>query len=86
METIKGDIIGNGWIKRSKELKTKLLLQLGKSICEMRDLPPHRGVGVASIDGESLFDCRILGPPYDLVPLILFKNSIGIYAWAWILV
>jgi hypothetical protein len=72
MERIKGDIIGNGWIKRSEESKTKLLSQLGKLIREMRDLPPPEGVGVASIDGGSLFDCRIPGSslrfgPFDTI-------------------
>lgn len=45
-----------------------------------------KGVGVASIDGGSNFDCRIPGAPYDLVPLILFKTFTVIYAWAWILI
>lgn len=72
MERIKGDVIGHGWIKRSKESKKKLLSQLGKMIREMRDLPPPKGVGVASIDGGSLFDCRVPGRsllfgPFDTI-------------------
>jgi thiamine kinase-like enzyme len=61
MERIKGDIIGNGWVKRSKDSKTKLLSQLDKKIREMRQLQPPKGIGVASVDGGSLFDCRVPG-------------------------
>ncbi|KAH2976247.1 hypothetical protein KXW58_007137 [Aspergillus fumigatus] len=61
MERIKGDIIGNGWVKRSENSKAKLLSQLAEKIREMRDLQPPEGMGVASVDGGSLFDCRVPG-------------------------
>ncbi|KAH3603029.1 hypothetical protein KXV56_005737, partial [Aspergillus fumigatus] len=59
MERIKGDIIGNGWVKRSENSKAKLLSQLAEKIREMRDLQPPEGMGVASVDSGSLFDCRV---------------------------
>ncbi|KAH3488412.1 hypothetical protein KXW06_006040, partial [Aspergillus fumigatus] len=39
----------------------KLLSQLAEKIREMRDLQPPEGMGVASVDGGSLFDCRVPG-------------------------
>lgn len=72
MERIKGDIIGSGWIRRSEHFKAKLLSQLAKMICEMRDLQPPEGMGVASIDGGSLFDCRIPGHSLRFGP---FNNT-----------
>ncbi|KAJ5902832.1 hypothetical protein N7495_003360 [Penicillium taxi] len=61
MERIQGDIIGRGWVDRSKDSKAKLLLQFAEKIREMRELQPPQGNIVASIDGESLFDCRVPG-------------------------
>lgn len=61
MERIQGDIIGNGWVKRNKESKAKLLSQLGSLVREMHELQPPQGMGVASVDGGSLFDCRVPG-------------------------
>jgi len=56
-------MIGSGWVKRSEESKTKLLAQLGKMIRELRELkhPETMGLAVASVDGGSLYDCRIPG-------------------------
>ncbi|KAI9927112.1 hypothetical protein ASPWEDRAFT_55379 [Aspergillus wentii DTO 134E9] len=62
MERIKGDMIGAGWVRRSDESKAKLLSQLKKMIEEMRALQPPEGVGIASVDGGSLYDCRLPGP------------------------
>jgi hypothetical protein len=62
MERIKGDIIGNGWVNRSENSKANLLSLLAEKIREMRDLQPPEGMGVASVDGGSLFDCRVPGP------------------------
>ncbi|KAL5366197.1 kinase-like protein [Aspergillus floccosus] len=59
MERIKGDIIGNGWVKRSESSKEKLLLQLAKMICDMRELQSPQNIGFASVDGGSLFDFRM---------------------------
>ncbi|KAE8152907.1 kinase-like protein [Aspergillus avenaceus] len=69
---IKGDIIGSGWVKQSENSKAKLLSQLAKKICEMRDLQPPEGMEVASLDGESLFDCRIPGHSLRFGP---FNNT-----------
>jgi thiamine kinase-like enzyme len=62
MERIKGDIIGNGWLKRSEESKAKLLSQLKSTIAKMREIQPPEGMVVASLDGGSLYDSRIPGP------------------------
>lgn len=59
MERIKGDMIGNGWVRRFEESKTRLLSQLRSMIAEMRTLQPPEGTKIASVDGRSLFDCRI---------------------------
>ncbi|EAW22828.1 aminoglycoside phosphotransferase family protein [Aspergillus fischeri NRRL 181] len=69
---IKGDIIGSGWVKRSENSKAKLLSQLAKEIRKMRDLQPPEGMGVASVDGGSLFDGRIPGPTLRFGP---FDNT-----------
>ncbi|KAJ5782403.1 hypothetical protein N7457_004177 [Penicillium paradoxum] len=61
MERIEGDIIGNGWVRRSADSQTRLLSQLKEMIMEMRELQPPANT-VASVDGRSLFDCRIGGP------------------------
>lgn len=54
-------MIGSGWVKRSEESKTKLLSQLEKMVREIRKLQPPEGMGVASVDGGPLFDCRVPG-------------------------
>ncbi|PKX88601.1 kinase-like protein [Aspergillus novofumigatus IBT 16806] len=61
MERIKGDIIGSGWVRRSEDSKAKLLSQLARHIHEMR-------MGVASVDGGPLFDCRVPGPSLRFGP------------------
>jgi aminoglycoside phosphotransferase len=68
MERIKGDIIGSGWVRRSEDSKAKLLSQLARHIHEMRDLQPPEGMGLASVDGGSLFDCRVPGPSLRFGP------------------
>ncbi|CAI7588376.1 unnamed protein product [Penicillium bialowiezense] len=72
MERIKGDMIGNGWVKRNEGSKAKLLSQLAENIRVMRDIRPPEGIKVVSVDGESLLDCRIPGPslrfgPFDTI-------------------
>ncbi|OJJ96598.1 hypothetical protein ASPACDRAFT_54471 [Aspergillus aculeatus ATCC 16872] len=74
MKRIKGDIIGNGWVRRSEESKAKLLSALAKTIREMRDLRPPEGMGVASVDGGSLHDCRISGPSLDFGPFATIQD------------
>lgn len=61
MERTKGDVIGRGWAKRSEESKARLLSPLKSMIIEVRELQPPENIGVASVDGGSLCDCRILG-------------------------
>ncbi|RAK97680.1 kinase-like protein [Aspergillus ibericus CBS 121593] len=74
MERIKGHMIGRGWPKRPDQSKAELLSQLAKYITEMRQLQPPEGMGVASVDGGSVFDIRLPGPrdsfrlgPFDTV-------------------
>lgn len=64
MDRIKGEMIARGWAKRGEESKAKLLLQLKAMILEMRELRPPDNMGVASVDGGALYDCRISGPSY----------------------
>ena len=72
MERIKGEIIGAGWVRRSEESKARLLSQLREIIRKMREVHPPEGMGVSSVDGGDLFDCRIAGPslrfgPFDTI-------------------
>ncbi|PWY69036.1 kinase-like protein [Aspergillus sclerotioniger CBS 115572] len=60
MERINGDMIGMGWVKRPEKTKAKMLSQLSGMISEMRELKPPEGMGVASVDNGSLYDCRLL--------------------------
>lgn len=64
MQRIKGDRIGKGWVNRSEVSKARLLSQLKAMILEMRELQPPANMGVASVDGGTLYDCRISGPPH----------------------
>ncbi|KAJ5505974.1 hypothetical protein N7453_004931 [Penicillium expansum] len=68
MERIKGDMIGRGWVTRSENLKMRLLSQLAARVREMRNLQPLEGINVASVDGGSLFDCRVPGPSLRFGP------------------
>ena len=61
MERIKGDMIGIGWVNRSEESKIKLLTQLKNMVHEMRELRPPEGIGVSSVIGGPMFDCRLPG-------------------------
>ncbi|KAB8237170.1 aminoglycoside phosphotransferase family protein [Aspergillus alliaceus] len=68
MERIKGDMLGTGWLRRSEDSKARLLAQLKKLVQEMRELQAPKGVGVASIDGGSLYDARVPGPTLRFGP------------------
>ncbi|KAK2762633.1 hypothetical protein FQN54_000806 [Arachnomyces sp. PD_36] len=74
MERIKGEVIGSGWIRRSEESKAKLLSQLKQMIQEMRDIQPPEGMGIASVDGGSLFDCRIPGSSSRFGPFAIIQD------------
>jgi len=60
MERVKGRIIGDYWLVRSEESRTRLLAQLKGFIDEMRALPPP-GPRVANANGGSLHDLRLPG-------------------------
>lgn len=68
MERIKGDMLGKNWVHRSEESKAKLLTQLKNMILEMRKLQAPEGIGVASVTGGSLYDCRLPGPSLRFGP------------------
>jgi Predicted aminoglycoside phosphotransferase len=74
MERIRGDIIGRGWVNRSEDSKAKLLSQLAEKIREMRELQPSEGNTVASVDGGSLFDCRVPGRSLRFGPFNSIQN------------
>lgn len=59
MDRIHREPVGVGWLKRSEESRKKLLDQLKKMVEEMRRITPPEGVGVAYIDGGSLYDPRL---------------------------
>ncbi|KAF7714530.1 Aminoglycoside phosphotransferase [Penicillium ucsense] len=66
-----GEMIGSGWVRRSEDSKAELLSQLADKIREMRELRPSQD-RIASVDGGSLYDCRVAGPtlrfgPFDTV-------------------
>ena len=63
MERIDGEILGQGWIQRSKESKEHLLKQLKDIVEEMRSIPSPAAVGVSSTFGGTLYDCRLPGTP-----------------------
>ena len=72
MERFKGNMIGCDWSNRSEDSKTKFLAQLGERIHEMWELDPPEAMVIASVDGGSLFDCRLPGPslrfgPFDTI-------------------
>jgi len=60
MERIKGDILGNGWLKRSEESKTKLLTQLKGMIGELRRLQsPLSDICIGNVDGGPFYEERL---------------------------
>jgi len=59
MERLEGNYVGQGWVRRSKESKQIIFDQLIHMIKQMRDLAPPEHVGVANVNGDSLFDGRL---------------------------
>lgn len=59
MERLEGDYIGNGWYMRTKESREHILRQLKKMVDEMRRIPCPANGRVASVDGGTLYDCRL---------------------------
>ena len=60
MERIQGEILGQGWVRRTTDSQMHLLSQLKSMVEEMRKLPAP-GQAISSVDGGSLFDCRLPG-------------------------
>lgn len=61
MERIDGIMAGRGWMNRSNESKTKVLLQLKTMIQELRSLSPPPGTAIGNVDGGPLHDGRLPG-------------------------
>ncbi|KGO64628.1 Aminoglycoside phosphotransferase [Penicillium italicum] len=74
MERIKGDMIGIGWVNRSKESKIKLLAQLKNMVQEIRELRPPEGIGVSSVSRGPLYDCRLPGTSLRFGPFSSIKS------------
>lgn len=67
MDRIRGEPLGQGWVQRSEESKTKALSELKRLVQEMRGIPAP-GPGVQNVDGGSLFDPRLPGPSLRFGP------------------
>lgn len=68
MERIKGQMIGHRWVYRNEESKVKLLSKLKSMVQGMREISVPEGTEIASVDGGSIFDCRVPGPSLRLGP------------------
>ncbi|EKD19429.1 hypothetical protein MBM_02666 [Drepanopeziza brunnea f. sp. 'multigermtubi' MB_m1] len=71
MERIQGDILTNGWHKRSEASKQKILAQLKGMVDEMRPIPRPEGQGVSNVAVRPLFNGRLPGGsfhgPFDTI-------------------
>ncbi|MCJ1246430.1 hypothetical protein MMC30_003637 [Trapelia coarctata] len=74
MERINGEILGHGWSARSKESKTKILSQLRAMNVELHEIPPPKKIGVANVDGGSLYDGRLPANPSGSVRFGPFES------------
>ncbi|CAG7946069.1 unnamed protein product [Penicillium salamii] len=79
MERIKGDIIGNGRVRRSEESKAKLLSRLAANIRQVRGLRKVLGLLLSMADHFLTAIFRALA--FASAPLIPPKTAIDIYAW-----
>ncbi|KAK0111261.1 hypothetical protein ONS95_001633 [Cadophora gregata] len=61
MERVQGQILRDGWWKRSPEYKAKILAQIKEMVEQMRRIPPPPGQGISNVAGGPLFDSRISG-------------------------
>lgn len=61
MSRLKGDMVYRVWKASSNQSKTKVLRQLKQMLNELQTLPPSKGMGVASINGNSVYHHRING-------------------------
>ena len=64
-------MIARGWIYRSAESKANILSQVKQMIQEMRSIP-STDVGIANVDGGSLYDGRVAGTALRFGP---FRNA-----------
>ncbi|EPE31261.1 Protein kinase-like (PK-like) [Glarea lozoyensis ATCC 20868] len=60
MEKIKGEMLGENWVKRSEASKVKILAQLRGMVKEMRAISPPQGQGVSNVDGGVIYDARLM--------------------------
>lgn len=58
MERIQGEYLGHKWKLRSEDSKAKILQQLRHMVDEMRSIPHPQGIGIANVNGGSLYDGR----------------------------
>ena len=72
--------MGDGWKLRTKESRAHILNQLKDLIAEMRRIPPPRGMGVASVDRGTLYDCR-LPKPATGIRFGPFQNVSDFHLW-----
>jgi aminoglycoside phosphotransferase len=63
MEKVNGEMLGQGWLSRTKESREYILNQLRDMIEEMRRIPPPNNDRAANVDGGTLYDCRLPGAP-----------------------
>ncbi|KAJ5719781.1 kinase-like protein [Penicillium malachiteum] len=82
MERIKGDIIGNSWVKRSEDSKTKLLSQLAEMICKMRGLRPSEDTRELIKQQSTFWPLRLThGDLSSLNILVRGDYIVGIIDW-----
>ncbi|TKA21765.1 hypothetical protein B0A50_08690 [Salinomyces thailandicus] len=59
MERLRGQMIGQGWVYRSKESKDAVLRSLKTMVEEWRAIPAPEKAGVANVDGGPISDPRL---------------------------
>lgn len=62
MQRIDGLMLGHQWARRSEDSKSRILHQLKTMVEEMRSIPRPNNIGVESVDGGTLWDCRLPSP------------------------
>ncbi len=74
MERMDREMVGNGWKLRTKESRAHIMDQLKDMIAEMRCISPPQSMGVTSVNGGTLCDCRLPRPaagsrfgPFEIV-------------------
>ncbi|KAF7570572.1 aminoglycoside phosphotransferase [Pyrenophora tritici-repentis] len=59
MERIHGEPVCDSWRIRSEESRARILAQLKNMVEEMCRITPPDGIGVANVDGGSLYDMKL---------------------------